>query len=1094
MNKRFSTLLAAALVAGGLSANAQVAITGSSISDQIYSTPARNYMLTTTPISGTGQTLANAVAVNGEIAKLLPANTSDVNTKLWTIKVSTVSGSNRFVLVNKLDGTTLSYDVKSAVKADANAAIIVPATGDKAYSLVEANNDTEWTWYSAPNAVSEIAGGKAITCAFSADSTMALAANSAGEIFAYKYANNNVPTASGSGYNQIGLQAVIPGTVDMTANDLNVLGEAPNKYFTLSTNKTGLVDGNILLGRKFHAATGNNSGAVYLQTLKSDGTPDLKYAYVDTAFHVGTGTNLDTWYRFNITETANTYIELDVANAFDFYFKRDLFKDSVMISVPSAALKKHGAPDPSKNGSEWQTTNNALSTYTTISAIKLTPSTEVLTLYSTPKTENLLFAVSSPEADETLTSVEDGVYYIKNKKGQYLAVPVYKAYSEYEGTYDWVTVNPEEQDPAHMPAYQWVVLKDKTSDKAAKTSTITLTNREFAKKIDWPISGAATVVDNNYATIQLRKNAGAEFMYVSTYSRPFYTTDSLAFEAVPATALSDTLLGYKNFDANDLLVNRYTFNYLHAYTMDKFIAKSAKDSLATVLDGKAVFALEEDGAIQDYGYDVTKASNRIAGLKQLRRQAYKVYIPAKYDAYLGVNDESKYAISANMNPSTFFFKENNDLTGDDNCYHAMIQKERFTYGGLNVVGYSKAGVTDDDLSATLKNQVSSETRTSAFLIGKYDAPLYRRFDSEKLEGNVGDAADTLRFVEKYRKEYLQVEANENFKVKGIDFLGIYTPDFTKDGKSFIVDTAFVNRFNGNIKPQYLISIDRVDQAFEPGEMCPVCQEIVANGGTRPANCPHDKAGKAPFHMGKYLVNFADSVDQATTNATKYGWKGYTRAGFVKAAHMGDSLYILTGQFADVTLATFDTAAIHKAIKDNKYDAKYLIDLIENEDAHQKVTWSMRYLDPENAANEVEEDRAFLMESLSTDGRDIAPVEGQWLKMQNGCIVMSGTAGAPSTFDQFTNDDDALIFNIEKGSKDDIATDNETIATSEVKVIAGNGNVQIIGAAGKTVVVSNILGQTVANTVISSDNATIAAPAGVVVVAIEGEESVKAIVK
>ena len=34
----------------------------------------------------------------------------------------------------------------------------------------------------------------------------------------------------------------------------------------------------------------------------------------------------------------------------------------------------------------------------------------------------------------------------------------------------------------------------------------------------------------------------------------------------------------------------------------------------------------------------------------------------------------------------------------------------------------------------------------------------------------------------------------------------------------------------------------------------------------------------------------------------------------------------------------------------------------------------------------------------------------------------------------------------------------------------------------------------ANTVITSDNATIAAPQGVVVVAVEGEEAVKAIVK
>ena len=88
-------------------------------------------------------------------------------------------------------------------------------------------------------------------------------------------------------------------------------------------------------------------------------------------------------------------------------------------------------------------------------------------------------------------------------------------------------------------------------------------------------------------------------------------------------------------------------------------------------------------------------------------------------------------------------------------------------------------------------------------------------------------------------------------------------------------------------------------------------------------------------------------------------------------------------------------------------------------------------------------------------------------------------------------DEAYRFVIEKQSA---PTANEGVEVSEVTVIAGEGNVTIAGAAGKKVVVSNILGQVVANTVVSSDNATIAAPAGVVVVAVEGEAAVKAIVK
>ena len=86
---------------------------------------------------------------------------------------------------------------------------------------------------------------------------------------------------------------------------------------------------------------------------------------------------------------------------------------------------------------------------------------------------------------------------------------------------------------------------------------------------------------------------------------------------------------------------------------------------------------------------------------------------------------------------------------------------------------------------------------------------------------------------------------------------------------------------------------------------------------------------------------------------------------------------------------------------------------------------------------------------------------------------------------------ALVVNVEL-SQSPVA--NEAVTTSSIKVIAGNGTVTVIGAQGKKVAVSNVLGQTVANAVLSSDNATISAPQGVVVVAVEGETAVKAIVK
>ena len=87
---------------------------------------------------------------------------------------------------------------------------------------------------------------------------------------------------------------------------------------------------------------------------------------------------------------------------------------------------------------------------------------------------------------------------------------------------------------------------------------------------------------------------------------------------------------------------------------------------------------------------------------------------------------------------------------------------------------------------------------------------------------------------------------------------------------------------------------------------------------------------------------------------------------------------------------------------------------------------------------------------------------------------------------------AMRFTITTGDP----TANESIADAAegVKVIAGNGAVEIQGAAGKNVVITNVLGKVITSTVLTSDNATIAAPAGIIVVAVDGEAAVKAVVK
>ena len=76
------------------------------------------------------------------------------------------------------------------------------------------------------------------------------------------------------------------------------------------------------------------------------------------------------------------------------------------------------------------------------------------------------------------------------------------------------------------------------------------------------------------------------------------------------------------------------------------------------------------------------------------------------------------------------------------------------------------------------------------------------------------------------------------------------------------------------------------------------------------------------------------------------------------------------------------------------------------------------------------------------------------------------------------------------------TSNESIdnsASSSVVVIGNAGSVTIQGAQGETAYVRNLLGMPLAETVVTSDNATIAVPAGIVLVTV-GDETVKVVVK
>ncbi len=838
---------------------------------------------------------------------------------------------------------------------------------------------------------------------------------------------------------------------------------------------------------------------------------DSAYVYVDTAY---VNDNGEKFLGFAIKQLTSAKLKgktlsdtLGLINdQAKFLFTYWPSKDSLVIQVAQATyLNGHNTfaeslAAMSTGDTTYIKSNADKKNYVTVQDLVKADDIRIVTIYGKKETEiGFGFKGCEPVSDGR-SSVADGLYFIMNKAGQYLASPIHVNGDEAQ----WVTVKAGEQLPAHMPAYQWVVLKTQSNAKLAATSPIEVTNREF---------------EGLTQSIQLYKANGAKYWTATSSLIP--ATDSLYFvevkeaegvkgnAALIAEAYQDSLLGYKNIPDAEFLLREYNFKYLHPYATgenSKYLAKGAgKDSLLNVLAGaedKDAFRLIYKG-INDYGYNVTTAKATRLGIKQLYRANYAIQLGY---AYMDSCAESKYGMNKYVAvPDSFYLKENNHYDGE--CYYAILK------AADDELGDYKAGVTDDILDATLKVQPLVETRTSAFAIAEDKTPLYRRFNNEVLGESAKDGRDSLRFYESVRKEYLMDENNREGGLmdETVNYVGMWTAD-KATGLAFQVDTAWLGLGRGYIKPQYLISVAHND--FEGKEGIPCTEEgphITPDGQitTDSMACKHAHPALPGFQRAKYLVSFQDSAEVNNMDKPYTDIKnGYVRVGFVEAIVLPEDhlMYVLREEFKGLANDKIDFAAMDKAdsIAVANGGKSFIVDL--SGDDHKNVTWSFRYVHPEKALKVTEnnEDNSFLFESMaypedaagaySTTGtkKDIAPSTAAWLKLHNGCVVL--TDNKSSFANAKTGGDGALIFNVENKENDELATDNEVIATSEVTVIAGNGNIQIANAAGKKVVITNILGQTVANTVITSSNATIAAPAGVVVVAVEGEEAVKAIVK
>ena len=356
---------------------------------------------------------------------------------------------------------------------------------------------------------------------------------------------------------------------------------------------------------------------------------------------------------------------------------------------------------------------------------------------------------------------------------------------------------------------------------------------------------------------------------------------------------------------------------------------------------------------------------------------------------------------------------------------------------------------------------------SLMFVTEVSAPEYRKLASEL-------GVDTVKI---YRAEneaqvvYEKRDAKSVVEGRTLSFLNIDNDvQFGSINPALYVDTAYVNRGN-NTRYQYLLGVNVTEHK---GFYCP------EHGFATERPCEH--AEEVIYKTGRYLINMIDTANIMAAdlkvsihnnpyiNETEEG-NYCAKLSFVDAIHVlkevsgkegyADQLYVINN--GDTTALDMSTPDFNVA----KFAFKYVDSM--NSDEFKIQTLHKPY--------------APSVYGTSSYGKgDYAFTEEGYLRWVNGCVVVDNG---------YAKGD---VFNMDENETRTPTANEEISAEAASVVVAGtNGAVVVKGAEGKNVIVSTILGKVVANEVVSSDNAQIATPAGIVVVSVDGE-SFKVVVK
>ena len=637
------------------------------------------------------------------------------------------------------------------------------------------------------------------------------------------------------------------------------------------------------------------------------------------------------------------------------------------------------------------------------------------------------------------------------------------------------------QNFAHMPATQWVV--EYTGCEEDPVARVKVVNREYSNVA---FEGQLYKAGDNVFIINHNYNNT-----LGHYNNEFACSDTLKFTKVDPV----NTLGYLN-PGDKVIENTFKLKQFFDYGTDPYYLNAVKQGKDTLLRAQAEGSNFELVPFQIGRYKkaensyVVRSSESLpygytseaAGATQLYKSVYMLKVKDGDNInndhlFVGINKNGKYCVADTLDMksdytlATFTLKENNHWTADneDGHYYALVRVDNVwawpvdedgnaNYDPAKVVGWDynvedmdKLAIEQGQLDAKVENLC--QDRTESFILEADTMPYYRRVVGLK--------------TEKFYSTNNENRTLGESVIDGVTYMNIFSAvEEPERNNEFFIDTAHVNVSS---MPTYLLALDV--EAKKTAE---------CNHEDHPAIGDHYQV--IDYLQGRYMVDASvDSVIPAyLKNSVKPFENVYTRYAFVNAIHYQDTLYIMDA--ADATI---------------KYDR----DLYDGKNVAKKVVLKEKAYDGASIAfrlKDQSDDENFYIETKGKQYGYAANGNNTWLKEQNHNIVSTGrgyseTGDHNGNWHQNVYEDiyQALLLNTTAQSD---ATANEDVEVSSVTVIAGNGQVTVAGAAGKKVVITNILGQTVANTVVTSDNATIAAPAGVVVVAVEGEGAVKAIVK